>query len=317
MTLSSPKGCDTFIVYPPTTPDGVVIFGKNSDRPAGEGQSITRYPAATYEPNSIVKCTYISIPQVSTKYAVLLSQIDWMWGCENGANECGVVIGNEAVWTRVPEDGEKRLLGMDLVRLGLERGETARESMDVITSLLEKYGQGGPCAENDPSFTYHNSFLIADYTEAWVVETAGSHWVAKRCTEGGLNISNGLTIRTDFDLSSKGIRSFAKENGLWDGRECERFDFAATFSEGGVDETMSSRQGCGARLLSGYTSTKNFSRENMVSILRDHESGICMHGEFETTASMVSELYSDRKSKHWMSGKPHPCKSNFLLQQEF
>lgn len=37
-----------------------------------------------------------------------------------GANECGVVIGNEAVWTNNNE-GEhnpevKRLLGMDLVR---------------------------------------------------------------------------------------------------------------------------------------------------------------------------------------------------------
>lgn len=43
-----------------------------------------------------------------------------MWGAEMGANECGVAIGNEAVY---PNDNEgdhdphvKRLLGMDLVR---------------------------------------------------------------------------------------------------------------------------------------------------------------------------------------------------------
>lgn len=43
-----------------------------------------------------------------------------MWGAEMGANECGVVIGNEAVY---PNDNEgdhdphvKRLLGMDLLR---------------------------------------------------------------------------------------------------------------------------------------------------------------------------------------------------------
>eukprot|EP00978_Attheya_sp_CCMP212_P042874 scaffold269421_cov35-Attheya_sp.AAC.1 len=51
----SPKGCDTFIAYPPTTANGHVVFGKNSDRPAGEGQSIRRYPASTHhheEPGS-------------------------------------------------------------------------------------------------------------------------------------------------------------------------------------------------------------------------------------------------------------------------
>lgn len=53
-------------------------------------------------------------------YAVILSKPGWMWGAEMGANECGVVVGNEAVWTN-DNDGEhdpsiKRLLGMDLVR---------------------------------------------------------------------------------------------------------------------------------------------------------------------------------------------------------
>lgn len=52
--------------------------------------------------------------------AVILSKPGWMWGAEMGANECGVVIGNEAVWTN-DNDGDhdpsvKRLLGMDLVR---------------------------------------------------------------------------------------------------------------------------------------------------------------------------------------------------------
>ena len=89
-----------------------------------------------------------------------------MYGAEMGANEYGVVIGNEAVWTKIDIDsGDRALLGMDLVRLGLERGKTSREALDVITQLLETHGQGGPCAENDPLFTYHNSFLICDVDE--------------------------------------------------------------------------------------------------------------------------------------------------------
>lgn len=64
------------------------------------------------------QCTYIEIPQVEKTYAVILSKPAWMWGAEMGANECGVCIGNEAVWTKLngPDDEVERLLGMDLLR---------------------------------------------------------------------------------------------------------------------------------------------------------------------------------------------------------
>lgn len=306
----SPTSCDTFVAFPPATKPGVVVFGKNSDRPAGEGQSIRRYPAKQNCEDAILKCTYIEIPQAESTHAVLLSQIDWMWGAECGANSCGVVIGNEAVWTKVPEESENLLLGMDLVRLGLERGSTAGKAKDVVTNLVEEHGQGGPCAENDPSFTYHNSFLIADCTEAWVLETAGRHWAAQRITKGGRNISNGLTIRNDFDAASRGLKDYAKEHGLWDG--LEPFDFAKCFSDGGPDESPYSRQGCGRTLLEKSKGTLDY--KAMIDILRDHESGICMHGGFETTSSMVSELRQDG-SQHWMTGMPYPCRSEFLPQR--
>ena len=45
----SPVGCDTFVAYPPDAPANTVIFGKNSDRPAGEGQSIRQYPGGAFE----------------------------------------------------------------------------------------------------------------------------------------------------------------------------------------------------------------------------------------------------------------------------
>lgn len=77
-----------------------------------------------------------------------------------GANECGVVIGNEAVWTSIPYNNTG-LLGMDLVRLGLERGKTAYQALKLITELLEEYGQGGNCAEHF-AMGYHNSFIIVD-----------------------------------------------------------------------------------------------------------------------------------------------------------
>ena len=153
--------CDTLVALGNSTTDASVIFGKNSDRPNDEVQLITYNPRTSYSTREVLKCTHISIPQVSETNAVLLSQPWWMWGAEMGANEFGVVIGNEAVYTREPIK-EIGLLGMDLLRLGLERGKSARKSLDIIINLLEKYGQGGGCTYNDPGWMYHNSFIIAD-----------------------------------------------------------------------------------------------------------------------------------------------------------
>lgn len=298
--------CDTFVALSPATADGSVVFGKNSDRPAGERQDVRLFAGGRHPPGTRLRSTYVEIPQAPRTFATLLSKIDWMWGAEMGANERGVVIGNEAVWTREPA-GPPALLGMDLVRLGLERGDSARDALAVITDLLERFGQGGACAENDPSFTYDNAFLIADASEAWVLETAGRHWAAEKVTAGLRNISNGLTIRAGFDLGSAGLADHARRRGLYDGRG--DFDFAAAFSATPADPDPYSRQACGSRLMSGQRG--RMTPEAMMDILRDHDSGICMHGPFETTASMVSRIHGPRNAEHWFTGAPHPCRVPF------
>lgn len=92
------------------------------------------------------------------------------------------------------------------------------EAVGVISDHLEKYGQGGPCSEMDDSHFYHNSFLIADPNEAWVLETSGKLWAAEKIETGYRNISNGLTIGTKFDRHSAGLRQKAKLMGVWDGK---------------------------------------------------------------------------------------------------
>lgn len=180
--------CDTLVAL---TADGV-MFAKNSDRDANEAQIVRWFDAADHDPGDLA-CTWISIPQVPRTYAVVLSQPWWMWGAEMGANEHGVVIGNEAVFTNQPL-GDAALLGMDLVRLALERATTAAEAVGVMVDLLERYGQGGPCSHERPGFSYHNSFLVADRVGAIVVETAGVHWAVEEVTGLGRSISNGLSI---------------------------------------------------------------------------------------------------------------------------
>jgi len=78
-------------------------------------------------------------------------------------DEHGVVIGNLAVFSREAPEEELGLIGMDLVRLGLERGRDAREALEVIAGLIETHGQGGAAmAPGAGGAGYHNSFLLAD-----------------------------------------------------------------------------------------------------------------------------------------------------------
>ena len=301
--------CDTLVALGKNvTADGATVFGKNSDRPFGEVQNLIHVPHQGHSDDS-VKCTYITIPQVPETFEVLLCQPYWMFGGEMGANENGVVIGNEAVSSKEP-DGPPALLGMDLLRLGLERGKDARNAMEVIAALLEEFGQGGGCAVDDFSWTYHNSFLIADAKEAWVLETAGKWWIAERIENGVRNISNGLSIRTKYDLTAEGLVDYAIEKGYWN--SSRPFDFAKAFSWDNIPDKPSpfSREGRCLFLLEADKGS--ISPKNMMNILRDHDAGVCMHGGFRSTSSIVSRIDTRKEQTvHWFTATPNPCKSFF------
>ena len=128
--------CDTLYVRQ----NGVGWFAKNSDREPDEPQAMVWLPPAQDDATQTVRATYLDIPQQPRRYGVLLSQPAWIWGGEIGVNTQGVAIGNEAVFSKRVERKGQSLLGMDLLRLGLERGGTAREALDVIVWHLERYG---------------------------------------------------------------------------------------------------------------------------------------------------------------------------------
>ncbi|XP_061833119.1 secernin-2 [Nerophis lumbriciformis] len=308
-----PMSCDCFVSLPPGSRDDQVIFGKNSDRPRDEVQEVVHYPAASHTPGTLLECTYIQIPQVEHTHAVVLSKPAWMWGAEMGANDQGVCIGNEAVWTREDVAPGEALLGMDLLRLGLERGGSAWAALTVITDLLEQHGQGGPCREDPEPFSYHNTFLLVDRKEAWVLETAGRLWVAQKISEGVKNISNQLTIGTEISAEHPELRSVAQIQGWWDG-EVE-FNFSQVFRPEKPPARMELaklRYKGGTQLLQKHDGT--MTAEVMISILRDKPSGICMDSEgFCTTGSMVSILPRDPSLPciHFFTATPDPSRSIF------
>ena len=233
--------CDTWAALADATLRGLTILAKNSDRPLFDCQPLLFHPRRSWPAGADIDLGRIRIPQVDVTYATLGSSPYWCWGYEEGINEFSVAIGNEGVFSRglvehiaSAKQGEGPPLGptgMDLLRLGLERGKTAREALGVITALLEEYGQFGsglPATGVDGA--YDNSYIIADPHEVWILETAGRHWIAKRITQGVTSISNRLSISGDADLASSGILEFAVKKGWWPEDKQEDFDFQKAYA---------------------------------------------------------------------------------------
>lgn len=191
--------CDTMVVHASRSKHGGNLFAKNSDRPSGEPQPLCFYKSKEYSSGEMVQTTHLTIPQVPKTYSVVGSRPYWIWGFEMGFNEKGVVIGNEAEGSRMEPEKEVGLLGMDLLRLALERAASAREAISVITELLKNYGQKANASVLKER-TYENSFILMDKQECWVLETAGRDWVASAMPVCGGGIAGFAKNLVDVPL---------------------------------------------------------------------------------------------------------------------
>ncbi len=306
---------------------GGILFGKNSDRERNEAQAVEFFPRMTHTEGATIACTYISIPQVRHTNGVLLCRPFWIWGAEMGANEHGVTIGNEAVHARIAPQEEPALIGMDLLRLGLERAASAAEAVEVITRLLEQFGQGGSCGHLTPRY-YHNSFIIADTREAYVLETVERMWVVERA-ESVRSISNAYSIGRNFSRASPSLVSHARTQGWC--HDAADLDVATSFSDLGRDAVSHGRARCARSTTLLQRAAGRLGANDMMAILRDHGAAaeqdpewhpqdaatrtICMHAADgdrggQTVGSMVSELQPGRIVQ-WVTGTSAPCTSIF------
>ncbi|MEF8845381.1 MAG: C69 family dipeptidase [Bacteroidales bacterium] len=324
--------CDTFVATPDCTENQKMIFGKNSDREPNEAQAIIRIPAGERSEKT-VRCTYISIPQAKYTYEVILSKPFWMWGAEMGINEHGLALGNEAVFTKIkipnldkPKPSrvsikDNGLSGMDLLRLALERTDTSEKAIELITNLLQTYGQdanGGYTKK----FYYHNSFIIADPKNAWVLETVDKHWVAKKINIY-YPISNRLTIGSDYDLSSDGLEDFAVQHKLL--KRGNKLNFRKAFSDRFYTYMSKSKMRHRA-LLNSAPPSGEFKLNHAIDLLTSHYKNdhfsprknygggsVCMHANgfpnpMHTAGSMIAEIGNNRNTI-WLTGTSNPCLS--------
>lgn len=228
---------------------------------------LVHYPAAVYPKGTMLKVyewgkeRYLGeIPQVDKTYSVI-----------GNMNEHQVVIG-ESTWGGVESlyDPEGIVDYGSLMYISLQRAKTAREAIEVFTSLANQYGYASS----------GESISIADKNEAWILEiigkapkkvngvnvNKGAVWVAVRIPDGYISGHANQARITTFPkndpancLYSKDVISHAREQGLYKGSDAD-FSFSDTY--GPAD--ASSIRGCDARVWSFFN---KYSSEDMSKYL--------------------------------------------------
>lgn len=287
LKLPQDKMCDCLVALSAHTRDGRTLFAKNSDRPSQEPQ-VFRFNPSRHDTRDVA-ATYISVaPHRNRTLACVLSLPEWCWGAEHGVNEAGVAIGNETIYTiDDPRKAPDALIGMDLVRLALERADSAESAVHVIAQLIEEYGQGGSGHDTrggEQRRPYWSSFLIADPVDAWVVETSGKTVECLQVTSTWA-ISNRTTIPT--------------------------FDATYRHPKQPVHLLVDPRLAASQSLLQHTPLDVSDVRQHLSShVGGDNGWTVCMHAEHDgvitesTTASMIAELDNNDSIVYWAQGSP-------------
>jgi hypothetical protein len=278
--------CDCLCALPSASATGATLFAKNSDRPPSEPQTIEWHPPR--RDSAPVRTTHIEVDaHPDETLGFVGSRPTWMWGVEHGVNEAGVAAGNETIYTTLdPRGAPPGLLGMDLVRLALERAATAAAAVDTITGHLERYGQGGS-GHLGADRPYWSSFLVADPDAAFVIETSGQTFAVE-----------------DVDL----VRAISNRTTI------PSFDAEHRHPRQPVATLVDPRWRASQAVLARRPVAVDALREH----LRSHVGGddgwtVCMHvdGVEATTAAVVAELPDDRRPvARFLLGSP--CTSVFV-----
>jgi dipeptidase len=183
------------------------------------------------------------IPQVPHTYSVV-----------GNMNENQVAIGETTFGGREQLQKQPGAI-MDygsLIYVALQRAKTAREAIEVIAGLMEKYGYA---SEGE-------SFSISDPNEVWIMEIIGKGegekgavWVAERIPDGYISGHANQARITTFPMNdpanclfAKDVISFAREKGWFDGKNK---DFS--FSDVYAPVNFEGARFCEARVWSGFS----------------------------------------------------------------
>jgi secernin len=311
--------CDALVALGRATAERQTLFGHNVSGSARTPAVLCRTVGRANAPGETIRLQHVELPQVRQTYTVLGSNTPGQWGYKHGVNEHQVAVGCTVLRPTLFGAGPP-LLGPDLVRLALERSRSARQAVQIITSLLRADGPARSGADNLIPGRDH-AFLIADGTEAYVMETAGLHWVYQQVREVRA-VTGTRVIRQDWDRISQGFADEAIEQGCWPA-DGSKVDFAGALGEDSRPHASALwRWGRATRLLHEHAG--HLDDEVLRRLLSEHEEPsrregdlLCRHAHGDlpraTLGSLVASLSASPGSlpAAWCAFGP-PCSSVYF-----
>ncbi len=235
--LASLRGgaCTNIIVTRGASTDGSVMVSYSADSHTIYGQ-LYFSPAADWAPGSVRTVNEWD----GGRYLCSIPQPEHTFQRVGNMNEHQVIIGETTFGGRPElEDSTGVMDYGSMIYIALERSQTAREAIGVMTSLATEYGyaSGG------------ESFSIADKNEAWILEMTGKGckikdgvnankgvvWVARRIPDGYVSGHANQARITTFPLTdphncmfADDVITFAREMGYFTGADKD-FSFADAY----------------------------------------------------------------------------------------
>ena len=273
LSVSAAFACTNFIVGKKASADGSVFVTYNADS-YGAFMPLYHYPAAKHQAGEMRKVyewdtnKYLGeIPEAAETYNVI-----------GNSNEWQVTIGETTFGGREEMADSTGIIDYgSLIYIALQRSRTAREALQVMTSLVEQYGY---CSEGE-------TFSVADKDEAWMLEMMGcgpdrtkeqgrTVWVAVRIPDDAIaahanqsRITKFLDGRytqvkmkdlfakkyalnakkpiTNLMVCSDNVVSYARNMGWFEGKDVE-FSYNAAYAK----PDFSGRRYCEARVWSFF-----------------------------------------------------------------
>jgi len=180
--------------------------------------------------------TGIEIPQVERTYA-------YIRGIFGNINEKQLGINESTIGCRSEMNAPNaRICISELTMLAMERCSTAREAIQFMGEIAEKYGYGGPdggemLAVSDTEEVW--SFEIMPVGPLWTPQsgTSGAVWAAQRVPDDEVSFCPNVSRIGEIDLdnpdyfmASSNVVSFAVEKGFYDPESGEPFRFNIAYS---------------------------------------------------------------------------------------
>ena len=229
LVYTASNACTNLIVGKKASTDGSVIVTYSADDYGSFG-FLCHYPAAKHAPGTM-RSVY---DWETNNYLGEIEEAPETYNVVGNMNEHQLTIVETTFGGRAELEDSTGLLDYgSLIYITLQRSKTAREAIDVMTALIEKYGyrSGG------------ESITLADPNEVWILELIGKGpgrkgavWVAVRVPDDCVSAHANQSRIRQFPLRdkkncvySKDVISFAREKGYFSGKDSE-FSFSEAYA---------------------------------------------------------------------------------------